>query len=66
MIEPTLKRSILETFIPAIDKQSKIFVKQIGSHVGTGEFEVSHYISLCTLDMICGIIIYLNFRTIDI
>lgn len=54
MIAPTFNQKVLDTFIPIFDKQSKILVKQLNKQIGSGEFEVHKYVSLCTLDMILG------------
>lgn len=54
MIEPTFNPRILDTFIPVFDQQSKILVQQLGNQAGAKEIDIFKYISLCTLDMICG------------
>lgn len=57
MIGPTFNQRILESFVPVFDEQSKILVEQMSGHAKTaGEFEIFNYVSLSTLDMICGII----------
>lgn len=54
LILPTFNQRILDTFITVFDQQSKILVRQMSCQIGEGEFEIFDYVSLCTLDIICG------------
>lgn len=54
VIGPTFNLKILESFVEVFATQAKILVERLRSNVDGQEFEVSNYLSLCTLDVICG------------
>lgn len=54
LIMPTFNPRILESFVEVFAVQSKILVQQMEIELDGAEFDVFNYISLCTLDIICG------------
>ncbi|XP_048506607.1 cytochrome P450 4C1-like isoform X2 [Athalia rosae] len=50
---PTFNQRILESFVEVFDAQSKVMVQQMEIELDGAEFDVFHYVSLCTLDIIC-------------
>lgn len=53
LIMPTFNQRILSSFVEVFAIQSKIMVKQMEIELDGAEFDVFHYVSLCTLDIIC-------------
>lgn len=54
LIMPTFNSRILESFVEVFAKQSEVMTRQMRKELDAGEFDIFHYISLCTLDIICG------------
>lgn len=53
MLTPTFHFKILENFIPIFNRNAKLLTKNFTSSKNTA-VEVDSYVSLCTLDIICG------------
>ncbi|XP_058806266.1 cytochrome P450 4C1-like [Phymastichus coffea] len=53
LIMPTFNPRILESFVEVFSVQSEIMVREMEVEVNGGEFDIFHYVSLCTLDIIC-------------
>ncbi|KAJ8672685.1 hypothetical protein QAD02_003945 [Eretmocerus hayati] len=53
LIMPTFNPRILESFVEVFSRQSQIMVKEMEIELGGDEFDIFHYVSLCTLDIIC-------------
>lgn len=53
-ITPTFHFKILEEFIEIFDRQSNIFVENLSKFKSSESFDVYPYVTLCTLDAICG------------
>ncbi|XP_046607278.1 cytochrome P450 4C1-like [Neodiprion virginianus] len=53
LIMPTFNSRILESFVEVFAIQSKILNQQMEVELDGAEFDVFHYVSLCTLDIIC-------------
>ncbi|KAF2885094.1 hypothetical protein ILUMI_21097 [Ignelater luminosus] len=53
IIMPTFNQKILDDFVEVFCEESQILVKQLEKVVGKGTFNVFHYVSRCTLDIIC-------------
>lgn len=51
---PTFNQKILDDFVEVFVEQSNILIEQLGKEVGKGSFNIFHYVSRCTLDIICG------------
>lgn len=55
LIVQAFNRKVLDHYMEIFIKQSNILVDQIAPHCGTDKnIDVFHYISRCTLDIICG------------
>lgn len=54
MIMPTFNLRILESFVEVFVRQSEIMVQQMEFEPQGNEIDVFKYVSLCTLDIICG------------
>lgn len=53
MLTPTFHFKILEDFVHVFNEQSKILVEKLSKEVGQ-DFDIFPFITLCTLDVICG------------
>lgn len=53
VIMPTFNQRILDEFVPVFTEQSEILLEQLKKEVGKGSFDIFHYVSRCTLDIIC-------------
>ncbi|XP_031330686.1 cytochrome P450 4c3-like [Photinus pyralis] len=53
VIMPTFNQRILDGFVPVFVEQSTILLDQLKTQVGKGSFNIFHYVSRCTLDIIC-------------
>jgi cytochrome P450 len=54
MLTPSFHFKILEQFVEVFNRNGDILVRQLSSHVDGPEFDITFYIILCTLDVICG------------
>ncbi|PNF39482.1 Cytochrome P450 4C1 [Cryptotermes secundus] len=52
-ILPTFSPRILQDFVDVFSAQAQILVRKLAEEVGKGAFDVSHYVNLCSLDIIC-------------
>lgn len=57
---PTFNPRILESFVEVFAVQSEIMIREMEIEIDGAEFDIFHYVSLCTLDIICGNYIILN------
>lgn len=53
MLTPTFHFKILEDFVHVFNEQSKILVEKLSKKVDQ-DFDIFPFITLCTLDVICG------------
>ncbi|OXU24905.1 hypothetical protein TSAR_006903 [Trichomalopsis sarcophagae] len=53
LIMPTFNPRILESFVEVFSVQSEVMIKEMEVELNGGEFDIFHYVSLCTLDIIC-------------
>jgi hypothetical protein len=44
----------LEDFMDIFNEQSAILVKKLENEVGRDSFNIFPYVTLCTLDIVCG------------
>jgi cytochrome P450 len=51
---PTFNPRILEGFVEVFSAQAHILVQKLAKEVDKGEFDIFHYVNLCSLDTICG------------
>jgi cytochrome P450 len=54
MLTPSFHFKILEQFVEVFNRNGDILVQRLSSHVDGPEFDITHYIVSCTLDVICG------------
>lgn len=54
LIAPTFNSRILESFVEIFSAKSEAMVKKMEVELNKEEFNIFHYVSLCTLDIICG------------
>lgn len=55
ILTPTFHFKILEDFIDVFQEQSAVLVSKLSQEVGREEgFNLFKYVTLCTLDIICG------------
>lgn len=53
MLTPTFHFKILDNFIPIFNRNAKLLTEKFAS-TGGSAVDVDSYVSLCTLDIICG------------
>ncbi|XP_046746437.1 cytochrome P450 4C1-like [Diprion similis] len=53
LLQPFFNTMVLKSFVEIFTTQSVILAKKIEQHLDGPEFEISRYVSLCTLDAIC-------------
>lgn len=65
MLTPTFHFKILEDFIHVFNEQSVILIDKLDKKVDQ-ECEIFSFVTLCTLDVICGkaIILYIRWKGI--
>lgn len=51
---PTFNQRILDSFVEVFSQQSEVMVQRMRVEVDGDEFDIFNYVSLCTLDIICG------------
>ena len=54
LILPTFNSRILESFVGVFATKSNIMLRELEGELNKGEFDVFQYVSLCTLDIVCG------------
>lgn len=60
LLTPSYHFKILDGFLPVFDSVSSTLVKELEKEVGKDSVDIYPYITLCTLDIICGKNIYNN------
>lgn len=62
ILTPTFHFKILENFIPIFNKNAQLLTRKLNddSVINSACIDIDLYISLCTLDVICGEIILPN------
>jgi hypothetical protein len=53
-LTPTFHFNILEDFVQVFGEQAEVLVRKMGAELGKPSFNVFPYVTLCTLDIICG------------
>ena len=56
MLTPSFHFRILNDFLQVFNEQAKIMADRLESRVGKGTFDMTQHITLCALDIICGIV----------
>ena len=54
MLTPTFHFTILEDYLDVMNEQANILVTKLEKHVNQEAFNCFFYVTLCTLDIICG------------
>jgi len=54
MLTPAFHFKVLENFVDVFNRNGKILVEKLSSHVNGPEFDVTPYMTLCALDNISG------------
>ena len=54
LFTPAFHFKILEEFVGVFNINDRIMIQKLDKHVNGPGFDIRPYISLCTLDMICG------------
>lgn len=50
----SFSNQICWSFLPIFNQKADIFVRNIGQHVGKGDFDMLKYSAACTLDIVLG------------
>lgn len=53
-VSMSFSTQICWSFLPIFNQKADIFVRNIGEHVGKGDFDLLHYSAACTLDIVLG------------
>ena len=64
MLTPSFHYNILNDFIVVFNEQALIMCEKLEERIGKGEFDISPYITLCALDIICGKILVFFIKSI--
>lgn len=48
----SFNNQITWSFLPIFNQKANLFVQNVGRHIGKGDFDVMHYCSTCTLDIV--------------
>jgi len=54
MLTPSFHFKILEQFTGVFNRNGDIMIRRLSSHVDGPQFDITSYITMCTLDVICG------------
>lgn len=54
MLTPSFHFKILEQFTEVFNRNGDIMIRRLSSHVDGPQFDITSYIVMCTLDVICG------------
>ena len=54
MLTPSFHFKILEQFTGVFNRNGDILISRLSSHVDGPQFDISSYIAMCTLDVVCG------------
>lgn len=54
LLTPSFHFSILDNFIGVFDSVTDTFVKILDEHVGNPSLDIYPFVTLCTLDIMCG------------
>jgi len=54
MLTPSFHFKFLEKFTGVFNRNGDILIRRLSSHVDGPQFDITSYITMCTLDVICG------------
>ena len=54
MLTPSFHFKILEQFTGVFNRNGETLIRRLSSHVDGPQFDITSYITMCTLDVICG------------
>lgn len=54
ILTPAFHFKILDDFIDVFNEQSAVLARKLSVEVGSEEFNLFPYVTLCTLDIVCG------------
>jgi len=54
MLTPSFHFKILEQFTGGFNRNGEVLIRRLSSHVDGPQFDITSYITMCTLDVICG------------
>jgi cytochrome P450 family 4 subfamily V len=54
MLTPSFHFTILEQFTGVFNRNGDILIRRLSSHVDGPQFDITSYITMCTLDVVCG------------
>ncbi len=63
MLTPTFHFSILTEFLEVMNEQAEVLIEKLEKQAGKGSFNCFNYITLCALDIICGLCSFLYILT---
>jgi cytochrome P450 family 4 len=54
MLTPSFHFKILEQFNEVFNRNADVMISRLSSHVDGPQFDITSYIVMCTLDVVCG------------
>lgn len=54
MLNPAFSVPLLQTYVYSFENSVRVLIEKLKSEVGNSGFNVLPYLSLCSLDIICG------------
>lgn len=60
MLTPTFHFSILTEFLEVMNEQAEVLIEKLEKQAGKGPFNCFNHITLCALDIICGLCDFLS------
>lgn len=54
ILTPAFHFKILDDFMDVFNEQSAVLVKKMAQEVNSDSFNIFPYVTLCTLDIVCG------------
>ncbi|KAK3907467.1 Cytochrome P450 4C1 [Frankliniella fusca] len=56
LLTPTFHFRILDQFLPVFNRNTAVLAKHLAAKEGSTPFNLGHYVHLCALDTICGVL----------
>lgn len=58
-LAPCYSSQVTWSFLPIFNQKANLMVRNVGRHIGKGNFDIMNYSSACALDIVCGSLCYI-------
>ncbi|XP_055317506.1 cytochrome P450 4c21-like [Sitodiplosis mosellana] len=64
-LSASFNNQITWSFLPIFNEKANLFIRNVGRHIDKGHFDVMHYASTCTCDIICETVLGTHMKIQD-